>query len=616
MRSLALTFVVSTLLTAADLPLVLHLPMDGDVKGHGGIGLDVQNGDGIAPGEGKIGGGLQFTGKGRLLVGGEGDGRLSWGIGSPITVSLWIKPSSYPKSKWESALLSKRLEFWHGYAFRMMLQDDGRVIATIQNAPETFQVDLGKAPLGSWTHLALTHSPDGDLIGYANGLEVARTKTRGTLASNDMPLSIGHEGGMDNDGCRRLPFEGGMDDLRIYSAVLDPVQLAAVRDGKAMAERPATAADCVPNRMPLTLKLVRFDMAIGFQNRDGGFPALTRQPCRRIDGADAVDWPIMSVGNEKVFVADSTQQVMWTRATHQRGGPLFQQPNDTVVTPGNHWFRPLEWLWGHTYIYTTDPSARGSSIEAEVWAFPLKITGAGKGAIRTVKLTCGGATLFEKTYAAALDSLTLCLPQNLPGPSYQLTVNGGKSATFDAGLKPVTIGDPREEPLPLNLDLGAGVRAKNLEVPEIFPFKHDLRKQMVEMRERTEPWPKSAMGAHGTTLQANLGSVAASAPIMTYSVSCTHGMSGGHWLDSLHGPASQWFNNGKLWPGTADEYAAFLTKTGYDLVIEMFQDGENGKRTTEMVAAACEAAGVRIGFNAVTVANANQMYYSRVLADF
>ncbi len=614
MRHLALAMVTSTIMSAAELPLVLHLPMDGGSQGRGGIGLGV-SGNAATPGEGRHGGGLVFSGQGRLDVSNEGDPRLSWSMGSPLTIGLWIKPSAYPKAKHDAILVSKRLAFWHGYTFRMLVSDDGTVRAGIQNAPETFEVAVGKAPLGEWTHITMSHAPDGDLVVYRNGVEAGRTKTRGTAASNDMPIVIGNEDGMDNEGCRRDPYRGSMDDLRIYSAVLTPAQVTAMRDNQALPDRPATPADRAPNRMPLTLKLVRFDIALGFQNRDGHFPALTRQPCRRIDGPDAVDWPLLTVGSEKLFEADSTQQLMWRRATQQRFGPLFQQPDDAVVKPGNHWFRPLEWLWGHTYVYTTDPASRGSGMEGEIWTFPVKLAGA---PITTVKLTCGGAVLFAKTYTAPLTSLTLCLPQNLPGPKYELAINGGKAIAFDAGLKPVVLGDPREEPLPIQLDLGGGITAKNLDVPELFTFAHDLKKQTADMRERSAPWAKASAGLEtARTLQANLGSVAPRAPIMTYSVSCTHGMSGGHWLDSLHGPDHRYYNGGKLWPGSATDYAGFLAAHGYDAVIEMFAENvEGGKRTTEQLATACEASGVKIAFNAVSVANANQMYYSRVLADF
>ena len=55
---------------------------------------------------------------------------------------------------------------------------------------------------------------------------------------------------------------------------------------------------------------------------------------------------------------------------------LFRSAKDNVIEPINHWFRANEFLWGRTYVYTTDRTARTSSGDYELWVFPIEISAA------------------------------------------------------------------------------------------------------------------------------------------------------------------------------------------------------------------------------------------------
>lgn len=621
---LLIATIAATSAMGADLPLVAAFPMDGPepFRDHGGVGFPVHAGNGIsAAGDGHSGGCWRFTGKGRLEIGKEGDAVADL-IGSPSTVALWVAPDAFPPAHSHTVLLSKRIAFWQGYAFQVMLEPDGQANVSAQNGRDTVWVQFGKLAPGAWTHLAFTHTPDGDLIAWRDGKECGRGHLDGTCASNDLPLLVGDADGNNDDYSRRTAFSGRLDDLRIYAAGLDAATIAAIARGETPATRPARREDLAPNRMPVAVRLVRFDMALGFRSRDGGEPQATRATCQRVDGPDAVDWPRLwceargEHGERELFAGGPEERVPSVRKLHQGGGPIFQQDDDAVVHPGDHWYRPLAWLWGQTYVYTTDSSARGTGSELEIWTFPVRIRAAQGGGVKAVKLTCGGRTLYDRTWDQPLDSLTLCLPQNRPGPSYELAVNGSPALPFDAGLKPVTLGDPREEPLPVALALAGApaTRAESVALPERFPFAKELAAQVAEMQARSAPWPKAQAASAGDgDFTRHLGVEVARAPLQTFAESLTHGMSGGFWLDSAHGPRGR-MNDGRLFPADAEGYAAFLAGQHLDVVVEQFKSA--GNRTPEALAAACLHHGVRVGFNLVSINNANLAYYSRALPDF
>ena len=69
-----------------------------------------------------------------------------------------------------------------------------------------------------------------------------------------------------------------------------------------------------------------------------------------------------------------------------------------------------------------------------------------------------------------LHSLTLLLPQNEAGKPYELAANGRKPVRFNAGLQPITVGQPEEKVRPIRLQIpGAGPRiaVSNIGIPRI-----------------------------------------------------------------------------------------------------------------------------------------------------
>ena len=100
-------------------------------------------------------------------------------------------------------------------------------------------------------------------------------------------------------------------------------------------------------------------------------------------------------------------------------------------------------------------------INFELWVFPVKLS----GDIQSVVLKNDGKEIYNRS--EKLESLTLLLPQNEGGKPYGISVNGKPFQSFDAGLKPVVVGNPKEERIEVNLRVpGTNISIANLENPK------------------------------------------------------------------------------------------------------------------------------------------------------
>ena len=160
-----------------------------------------------------------------------------------------------------------------------------------------------------------------------------------------------------------------------------------------------------PQTLAGTLSLVRYDMPIGLS--DGYAP--TRQlAARKEKGPDAIDWPDLTLDGRPIFRDGAEETVQLPLHSGAQASSPFQSPTDSVIQPGNHWLRAMDWRSGRRHIYTADKTARTANAtesatgKYELWTFPIRIRGDGAPVVKNVVLKSGGANDLQKGWAVAV----------------------------------------------------------------------------------------------------------------------------------------------------------------------------------------------------------------------
>lgn len=207
-------------------PAIAHWPLDDnmgtqatDVSGNGWHGTVV--GPAWVPGH--TGSALSFDGNDdHVDVSG-------WSLaGSAVSVSLWLNPASFAIQ--DARLLSKAsgtganehdlmlstIAQGGGHALRARLKTGG--------ATTTLVATAAQLPVNTWTHAVMTY--DGATLAiFQDGAQVASVAASGALA-NDAPNAwIGR----NPDGYG--PFNGAIDDVRIFSHALSAAEIGALFTG-------------------------------------------------------------------------------------------------------------------------------------------------------------------------------------------------------------------------------------------------------------------------------------------------------------------------------------------------------------------------------------------------
>lgn len=573
----------------------------------GPLGINGHLGEGvvyIAGGHDGKGHALQFSGAGENIARVD-DPKLIQRLGSPITFTVWVRPDALGPLHGMAPIVAKRSADWMAGPFDFGIGDNGGVVIDAFNGRD-WNGNAYTGPMvkvGEWVHLAFTHAPNGDRVIYVNGKAIDTRHVDGNLAANDEPLQFGRKGDMR--------FKGLMEAAHFYAAALTPAQIQEDLNGT-LQTRAAVAADIAPSTQYASLRLARWDMPRGFSEHY----APTRQTAQRKDGPDAVDWPTLTLR-----VSDTESRPLWTKdgddgqffplRDEPQRTPIFQQPYDHVIQPGNHWLRALKWtMWGQRYVYTTDNTARSWGSEYELWTFPVKITGAGPGDVKNVALSVDGKTIY--TNAGPLHSLTLLLPQNEAGHPYQLSVAGRPAVTFNAGLEPMVSGDPVYRQMAVNLTVPGSPKITVASLPhsDTFPNPKEWAEDMASLG-KDLPAPVAPVRTVANIAQ-HVGVDVPRSPETVYAMSLTHGMSGGFKYHSEQGPG---FPNGSV-----DEYARFVADQGYDRVFE--QSGNavlanaQDPNSYEHWMLALAQNGIQAGLNDVALADANLTFYSANLPDY
>ena len=606
--------------SAEPLPLLLDLDMEriegSAVHDAGPLELrgEIRSGA-VREADGRHGRGLYFPGEDRNLV--RVTGGLLNQIGSPFTLSLWVKPEALPPDDHSAGILGKRREFWQDKPFVLLMGSDGALIVETGNGTENANAILQNVlPLHRWTHIAVTHEAGGDRIIYINGEEKNRQPLRGTLAANDQGVHLGYEHGKDQPHIRRAPFKGWMDEVRVYAAALSAEQVRRDMAGRPET-RAATAEDFADPIFIAELVLSRFDRPLGFAKRE----AMTREKAYRRGGPDAVDWVRLTLDGQTLFEDAADAQVVLPLRTDPLNRPLFMQEDDHVLEPIDLRFRALLWIWGRRYVYTIDPTTRSDSRRMEVWTFPVIIASDQDEKITDVRVAMGNQVVYQRQ--EELDSLTLLLPRTVADRPYEVTINGAEPVRIHVGLKPIEPGDPREVALKVDAKVpGTGFTVRSLDRPEEMPNRQEWRLDLAAMKDEgtkllgREP----AGGTRADGFARYLGLEVPRSPVMVHNVHMTHGMSGGHFWGSAQGPDAVHAGNTAFGVfGDLDDYVDHLQYLGIDLIIEQANDRTlalTGDRSVERFFEALEKRGIRGGLNVNALQDSSLPFYGWNLPDF
>jgi len=165
--------------------------------------------------------------------------------GSALTISLWFRADTF--NVHDARFLSKangssdQDHFWmlstlNGSELRLRLRAGGNTT--------TLASPTGTLSTGIWTHIAAVY--DGSTMRlYRDAAQVASTSKSGVLDTNGtIDVAIGNQPLTASGGSR--PFDGLIDDLRIYDRALSPEEIAIVRDSGQQTNTPPTVHASLP----------------------------------------------------------------------------------------------------------------------------------------------------------------------------------------------------------------------------------------------------------------------------------------------------------------------------------------------------------------------------------
>jgi RNA polymerase sigma-70 factor, ECF subfamily len=153
--------------------------------------------------------------------------RSPGGAPGAITVAAWVnRARAVPH---HTVLVTRELsgndrdDYFFGF-----YRDDLKVSASTWDRATAGRFTV---PLGSWTHVAFTRSPDGTTVLYLDGREIARQQVAARpIARGPRRLMIGggHSSGQRKPG---QDFDGALDELVVYDRTLAPAEIQTLAAG-------------------------------------------------------------------------------------------------------------------------------------------------------------------------------------------------------------------------------------------------------------------------------------------------------------------------------------------------------------------------------------------------
>ncbi len=139
---------------------------------------------------------------------------------SNISLSFWVKPSSYPTSGNVYGLIDKRDDAGNttGYVLEMYNNSGTQqIVWVVSNTGASLMSVNYSLPLNTWSHVVITQAGTAAVM-YVNGVSIGTATMTKTLANYAAGLRIGAR----QDGNY---FKGQIDDVRLYNYALTQTQV-------------------------------------------------------------------------------------------------------------------------------------------------------------------------------------------------------------------------------------------------------------------------------------------------------------------------------------------------------------------------------------------------------
>jgi hypothetical protein len=207
------------------------------------------------------------------------------------TISFWMRSTGTNTTAGnEGAMLFDRRT---GSGLVVVQHDDGSLF--VQTAPAAVNAvsSTGSVSDGRWHHIAVTYDQaDGGLISiYIDGIANNSNPNTGTWS---WPATQEIEYGLSDDPYWR-PYNGLMDDLRVYSRALSEAEVASLASSDALVD-PAALAERLNFDAPAVA-----GVRVGWQSADAVLQSSSTVNGPYTDVTGATSPFILEVGNQNVF---------------------------------------------------------------------------------------------------------------------------------------------------------------------------------------------------------------------------------------------------------------------------------------------------------------------------
>lgn len=205
--------------TSLQVGLLTYLPFDGNSDDIGETGLNgtITGATITADRKGKPTGAFYFDGENDYILYDQEE-KLNFSGTRPYTLSAWIKVDDLNQTA--SSIFMSKFDGGVGASWYLGVTSDSSIISYRNISPWSTK-GISDVPINEFVHLSATY--DGtDLKLYVNGVLDSSKPFRGNPNDARTPVMIG---GRHNRGKPEPNFKGTVDEIRIYSRVLEKEEI-------------------------------------------------------------------------------------------------------------------------------------------------------------------------------------------------------------------------------------------------------------------------------------------------------------------------------------------------------------------------------------------------------